>query len=239
MTCTTIHSHPELSFQLLDCLRTTFAETVTSEQQQNGDDAPAAKLLARTNSQVQVVEENSERSQVKIGAKIFLNQYSPENLRWALDQLYRLLNVDSLDNLILAYHPTNTSSSNGVQENGKATANGGSENGTEAVMEWGSGHVNAQSDLISLWKVLEEYAEEKKITQLGIADLDVKSLKELYEVATARPTIAQINLQACCVVPPALQEFCNQNDIQLLTHSDPEGELQENVKIRSKFFTNI
>lgn len=184
------------------------------DQQQNGDDAPSAKVFARTNSLIQVVEEGSERSQVKIGAKIFLNQYSTENLRWALDQLYRVLQVDHVDNLILSYHPK-ANHSNGAP---------GAENGTDAVMRWGSGHTTAQSDLISLWRVLEEYAKSKKITQLGIADLDVSSLKELYETATTRPTIAQINLQACCVVPPPLQEFCNQNDIQLLTHSDPEGE---------------
>lgn len=38
-----------------------------------------------------------------------------------------------------------------------------------------------------------------------------------------KPNIVQINLTACCVVPPALQEFTKQNDIQLLTHSDPAG----------------
>lgn len=207
---------------MLDCLRTTFAEQVISEQQQNGDDAPAARVLARTASQVQVVEEGSERSQVKIGAKIFLNQYSTENLRWALDQLYRVLNVDHLDNLILAYHPTSDAQVANGSENA-ATTNGGAENGSEAVQEWASGHATAQADLIALWRVLEEYAQEKKICQLGIADLDVSTLRELFDTATVRPTIAQINLQACCVVPPPLQEFCNANDIQLLTHSDPEG----------------
>lgn len=211
---------------MVDCLRATFAEQVPSEQ--NGDaEATGPKLLERTNAgQLQVVEEGSERSNVKIGAKIFLNQNSTENLRWALDQLYRVLNVEHLDNLILAYHPSAATAAiaNGTIENGSSnTTNGSTENGSEAVLQWGSGHATAKSDLISLWKVLEEYAKEKKITQLGVADLDATSLKKLYEAATSRPTIAQINLQACCVVPPSLQEFCNQNDIQLLTHSDPEG----------------
>lgn len=39
-----------------------------------------------------------------------------------------------------------------------------------------------------------------------------------------KPNIVQINLATCCVVPPALQEFTKENDIQLLTHSDPSGE---------------
>lgn len=222
-----------LLFQLVDCLRATFAEQTISEVQQNGDvlAEPSARILERTNAgQVQVIEEGGERSNVKIGAKIFINQNSTENLRWALQQLYRTLNVEHLDNLILAYHPTKTT--NGVvTENGGTTTtttngtttaeNGGS---SEAVLQWGHGHVTAQNDLIALWKVLEEYAKEKRISQLGVADLDASSLKKLYDEAETRPTIAQINLQACCVVPPSLQEFCNKNDIQLLTHSDPEGE---------------
>lgn len=44
-----------------------------------------------------------------------------------------------------------------------------------------------------------------------------------------KPNIIQINLATCCVVPPALQEFTKQNDIQLLTHSDPDR----------KYFCNI
>lgn len=36
-----------------------------------------------------------------------------------------------------------------------------------------------------------------------------------------KPNIVQINLAMCCVVPPALQTFTKENDIQLLTHSDP------------------
>lgn len=217
---------------MVDCLRTTFSERVTTEQSQlqNGsDDGATSLLIERTNGQVQVVEEDNERTNVKIGAKIFLNQFSTQNLQWALDQLYRVLKVEHLDNLILAYHPTTNAITNGVtHENGTAkaaTTNGSPvENGTEAVLQWGSGHTTAQSDLLALWTVLETYATEKKITQLGIADLDTNSLKTLFYSATVRPTIAQINLQACCVVPPSLQEFCSGNDIQLLTHSDPEGE---------------
>lgn len=194
----------------MDCLRNTLAEP----QQVNGQ-------------AVQVVEEGSERSQVKIGAKIFLNQYSTENLKEALDQLYRVLSVEHLDNLILAYHPTKQSSG-GEKQNG--TTNGSpAENGED--VHWGSGHATAQADLLAMWRVLEGYAKEKKITQLGIADLDVNSLKELFEAAAVRPAIAQINLQACCVVPPSLQEFCNQNVIQLLTHSDPEGEIKKQLLI--------
>ncbi|KAJ8870391.1 hypothetical protein PR048_029412 [Dryococelus australis] len=38
-----------------------------------------------------------------------------------------------------------------------------------------------------------------------------------------KPSIIQINLATCCVVPPALQEFTKDHNVQLLTHSDPFG----------------
>ncbi|XP_073815786.1 glutamate-cysteine ligase modifier subunit [Musca autumnalis] len=78
------------------------------------------------------------------------------------------------------------------------------------------------NSLKNLWNVLQEYAEKKQICQLGIADLDSSSLQELHSNARVPPTIAQINLANCCVVPPELKEFCTQNDIQLLTHGDRE-----------------
>lgn len=40
-----------------------------------------------------------------------------------------------------------------------------------------------------------------------------------------KPNIVQISLATCCVVPPALQAFTKENDVQLLTHNDPGREL--------------
>lgn len=40
-----------------------------------------------------------------------------------------------------------------------------------------------------------------------------------------KPNIVQISLATCCVVPPALQTFTKENDVQLLTHSDPGRKL--------------
>ncbi|XP_005175154.1 glutamate--cysteine ligase regulatory subunit [Musca domestica] len=84
------------------------------------------------------------------------------------------------------------------------------------------------NSLKSIWNVLQEFAEKKQICQLGIADLDSSSLQQLHSYARVPPTIAQINLANCCVVPPELKEFCTQNDIQLLTHGDPEILLADN-----------
>ncbi|KAG8041759.1 hypothetical protein G9C98_007063 [Cotesia typhae] len=61
--------------------------------------------------------------------------------------------------------------------------------------------------LQKLWPVLEKYIQSGTLTSVGLSNI--------------RPTIVQINLAMCCVVPPVLQEFTQQNQIQLLTHNDP------------------
>lgn len=160
-------------------------------------------VLRATEELKQKLTEN-DRSDISIGAKIFLNKNSSAYIKQAIRTLLQVLKVEHVDNVVLAYHPTtgdnssNTNSKEDVQTNEKS------------------------DQLKELWSSLEEFAQQKKITQLGIADLDIEQLRQLYATVKVHPTIAQINLESCCVVPPALQEYCTKHDIQLLTHSDPE-----------------
>lgn len=230
------YSHHQYQFtsinlQLLDCIELTLSDCVVNEE--NGN-------ISRKNDDLTAKIIEHERCSIKIGAKVFINRACPKNLESAIDGLLGILGVDYLDNLILAYHPQTTGDIDG-HSNGNSS--GRLQNGhnsaaeepsvasiyatsvpKERSIEWGGHSIAAAlSDLKKLWNVLETYAEQKKITQLGIADLDTESLIDLYTNCTIKPTITQINLSACCVVPPSLQEFCNKHDIQLLTHSDPEG----------------
>lgn len=77
------------------------------------------------------------------------------------------------------------------------------------------------SGLQDMWTVIEELAEQKKFGDVGVSDIDTDVFIALYNWAKVKPTIIQINLTVCCVVPPVLQEFCKNNNVQLLTHSDP------------------
>jgi glutamate--cysteine ligase regulatory subunit len=79
------------------------------------------------------------------------------------------------------------------------------------------------SSLKNIWSVLEEYVKNEKISQIGLADVEEATFRNVFEWATIKPSIIQINLATCCVVPPTLQSFCKDNDVQLLTHSDPSG----------------
>ncbi|XP_065086025.1 glutamate--cysteine ligase regulatory subunit [Ochlerotatus camptorhynchus] len=192
--------------ELVDCLRSTFAEAEVVE-------SSGSRLVTRKNNDLLEKMKEHTRTDIKIGAKIFLNHYSETCLTEAVEKLFETLNVSYLDNLILAFHPRAVESSAGGETNGEVK---------EGIIEWAVGSDNAVGNLRKLWSILEKYATDKKIGQLGIADLDVDSLTDLFEGSTVHPTITQINLAACCVVPPQLQEYCSQNEIQLLTHSDPQ-----------------
>lgn len=75
----------------------------------------------------------------------------------------------------------------------------------------------------NVWRILENFVLEEKIKQIGVADVEENTFRALYEWANVKPSIIQINLATCCVVPPSLQAFCKEKDLKLLTHSDPAG----------------
>lgn len=180
-----------------------------------------AGIISRNNDDLLAKVTEYERANIKIGAKVFLNYPDPNLLHEAIDSLLSVLEINHLDNLILAYHPldeTRSKSNGTIVGDSNAHQNGTKEN----TLSWGD-NGTAVDQLKTLWQVLETYADDKRICQLGIADLDTDTLIDLYTSSRIKPTISQINLSACCVVPPSMQEFCTKNDIQLLTHSDSEG----------------
>ncbi|ENN70260.1 glutamate--cysteine ligase regulatory subunit [Dendroctonus ponderosae] len=70
------------------------------------------------------------------------------------------------------------------------------------------------------WRAMEDYVGRHVVGELGIADIEESTFRNLYEWAAVKPSIIQINLATCCVVPPTLQAFCKEKDIKLFTHSD-------------------
>ncbi|XP_030370454.1 glutamate--cysteine ligase regulatory subunit [Scaptodrosophila lebanonensis] len=185
------------------------------------------------------------RNEISIGAKIFLNKNSCDCVREAVDTLLNILNVTHVDNVVLAYHPNVTGTAGAAKSVASATSAAttattettktpcsdddvGGSSSSGSVNSWSARNgAEGLAELKDLYKCLELYAQQKKITQLGLADLDVEALRELHKTAKVAPTIAQVNLATCCVVPVDLQDFCTANDIQLNTHGDPELLLRE------------
>lgn len=192
----------------MDSLQSVVAEPDTVQLADGGSE------VSWRSSDLLVKMRENPRDMIKVATKVFLNDCCENDLRAAIENAFRVLDTDFLDTLILAYHP------------GCCDAEDGEEvtEVKEGIIEWGDGTEKSLEQLKKLWRVLEEYSEAKKIKQLGVSDLNAKTLKVLYDWSKEQPTMTQINLSACCVVPPDLKEFCNEKEIQLLTHSDPPRE---------------
>ncbi|XP_054713827.1 glutamate--cysteine ligase regulatory subunit-like [Uloborus diversus] len=78
------------------------------------------------------------------------------------------------------------------------------------------------NDIKPLWTELERWVQEEKLLTIGISDLDTDQLAELYHWTQVKPSVNQVNLESCCVMPPEMTAFAKDNDIQLFTHNDPK-----------------
>ncbi|RWS29287.1 Glutamate--cysteine ligase regulatory subunit-like protein [Leptotrombidium deliense] len=73
-----------------------------------------------------------------------------------------------------------------------------------------------------IWQCVEQIVADAKVLDVGVTDLDTNQLKDLYFWAQkVKPSTNQINLEACCVIPPEMTAFANENNVKLLTHNDP------------------
>lgn len=78
-------------------------------------------------------------------------------------------------------------------------------------------------DGMAFWKAMESTVEEEIASSLGVSDVETPAFIELHNSAKIKPEAIQINLESCCVVPPELVTFTRENNIQLLTHNDPQN----------------
>lgn len=76
---------------------------------------------------------------------------------------------------------------------------------------------------MALWKAMENVVDQEQAYSLGISDIETPAFVELHNSARIKPEAIQINLESCCVVPPELVTFTRENNIQLLTHNDPQN----------------
>lgn len=104
-----------------------------------------------------LVEKISEhdRNDVKIGAKLFLNQQTTvEKAKEALDSLFDILHVEYVDNLVLSV--------------------GTEKSGQDETKAPGDGYAkldkNSVQRLKEFWKLLESYANDKKVTFTSLFD---------------------------------------------------------------------
>ena len=94
----------------------------------------------------------------------------------------------------------------------------------------GEGHdVNAMT---KTWKALEWLYEKGLAHQIGLSEFGTERLKRFLPMTKIKPSVDQINVKDCCVVPKPLIVFAKQQKIELLTHNDctnilPSGAIRE------------
>ncbi|XP_034943940.1 glutamate--cysteine ligase regulatory subunit [Chelonus insularis] len=146
-----------------------------------------------------------DRKELMFTVKIFMPEADPNVLRDALNQILKVLHTEFIETVILAYGDFSDS---GLRDRKKEL-----------------------QSLQQLWSVMEEFFNAGKVLSGGVSNVDTTVFMQLYEWANVKPTIVQINLLMCCVVPPTLQAFTQEHDIQLLTHNDPNQLLNRNSVI--------
>ncbi|XP_055352355.1 glutamate--cysteine ligase regulatory subunit-like [Paramacrobiotus metropolitanus] len=80
---------------------------------------------------------------------------------------------------------------------------------------------NNYTDFREAWLALEEVVKSGAAESIGVSDFSLAELEKLYGEASVKPSVNQVNLESCCVIPPELSEFAKKHQIQLLTHNDP------------------
>lgn len=135
-----------------------------------------------------------------------------QHTKEAIDCVLKELGVDSVDILIVSYP-------------GIAFDADDDEDGDDVVSSDGDASANSE-DLEGLeaqlksWKVLEQLHQQGIIKQLGVAEFSADRLTKFLPEVNIRPTIDQINVKDCCVVPKDLILYAKEQDIKLWTHND-------------------
>lgn len=186
---------------MLICVKSRIAEL----EQEQASLSTAKELVSLKADKTAVNGEDSDQdsNKIKIVAKIFLNEFEESSITESVECL--LKNCSTTPTVILAYHPTDSTSTD--------------------KFVWADNNAKSKENFKALWKQLQEAQAAGKIAQLGIADMDLETILDIFHDKKCDFTILQINTQTCCVVPPELQQFCKDHDIQLLTHSDPQSKL--------------
>jgi glutamate--cysteine ligase regulatory subunit len=105
----------------------------------------------------------------------------------------------------------------------------------EEFSDTSSGAPNAPEDMATMlqtWRTVENLHEKGVVSKLGLAEFGTGRLSRMLAETKVRPTVDQINVRDCCVVPKPLILFAKKEGIELLTHSDctnilPQGTLRE------------
>ena len=163
-----------------------------------------------------------ERSQYDITIKLFFLPSTDTSARCAQSQeaislVLKELHVPSVDLLIVSF-PGVSFDADDDEDDG---------------VEGDSGNKGEDLEVMAkTWQVLEGLHERKVVSQIGLAEFGSERLKKFLPRTKIRPSVDQINVRDCCVVPKDLILYAKEHKIELLTHSDctnilPKGTVRD------------
>ncbi|KAL8828600.1 MAG: hypothetical protein Q9191_002501 [Dirinaria sp. TL-2023a] len=151
-----------------------------------------------------------ERSQYDITVKLFFlpSTSSAErckHAREAVDLVLKELHMDSIDLLIVSF-PGVSFDADDEDEDEDEDSQGGEGEDLEAMVQ--------------TWKALEYLHSQGIAKQIGVAEFGKERLERFLPGTLVRPSVDQINVKDCCVVPKSLILYAKSEKIELLTHND-------------------
>ena len=163
-----------------------------------------------------------ERSQYDITAKLFFLPHTSATERCrhtqdAIDLVLKELHMPSIDLLIVSFP--------GVSFD--------ADDEDEEEPQW-SQHTEGEDlgAMVETWTALETLHSRGIVKQIGLSEFGSERLEKFLPKTRVRPSVDQINVRDCCVVPKSLILYAKQEKIELLTHNDctnilPSGTLRE------------
>ncbi len=162
-----------------------------------------------------------ERSQYDITVKLFFLPSTKafkrsEHTQEAIKLVLKELRVASIDLLIVSFP--------GIAFD--------AEDDEDEDLEGDEQEAENMEDMVKTWKTLEKLKMNGTVAQIGLAEFGSERLEKFLPCTTVRPSVDQINIRDCCVVPKSLILYAKQEGIQLLTHNDctdilPKGTIRE------------
>ncbi|KAK9325819.1 hypothetical protein V1517DRAFT_149358 [Lipomyces orientalis] len=98
----------------------------------------------------------------------------------------------------------------------------------------------SEQDLLDIWTVAVQTADWYDVQSVGVSEFSTARLEALIKFSKrkglALPSINQINIRDCCVLPPSLTTLAKENKVKLLAHNDafnilPEESVRETVAL--------
>ncbi|KAF2426302.1 hypothetical protein EJ08DRAFT_736475 [Tothia fuscella] len=198
---------------------------------------------------------SEERSQYDITVKLFyLPGVDPKerctHTKEAIDCVLKELGVDNIDLLIVSFpnivfdaedESSDDSDEEGDDQQKEDTTSPATDSPSSSPLNPNNHNTSTNTNrpepltsMLRTWSTLETLHSTSAVTKLGLSEFGSSRLSKFlnHPSLKTRPSINQINVRDCCVVPKPLIVYAKQQGIELLTHSDctdilPRGTLRE------------